>query len=127
MKGINTYNVSVTQMLSELQWESLELCREQFCLVMLHNILKQNVYFPSEFVPEFCTVTCLSVPTIQTRSCKMFRLYLSRTVILMLTSTPLCHVHQDYGTPCIIKLLRLLQQTPSNHYYMIITLDLIVS
>ena len=58
MKGIYTYNASVKQMLSELQWESLESCREQFRLVMLHNILKQNVYFPSEYVPEFRTVTC---------------------------------------------------------------------
>ena len=46
--------------------------------------------------------------------------YLSHVAILMLTSTPLCHVHQDYGTPYLIKLLRLLQHTPSNYYYMII-------
>ena len=37
VKGIYIYNASVTQMLSELQWESLESCREQFRLVMLHN------------------------------------------------------------------------------------------
>ena len=53
--------------------------------------------------------------------------YLSHIAILMFTSTPLCHVHQDYGIPYLIKLLRLLQQTPLNHYYIIIILDLIVS
>ena len=35
--------------------------------------------------------------------------YLSHIAILMFISTPLCHVHQDYGTPYVIKLLRLLQ------------------
>ena len=49
VKGIYTYNASVTQMLNELQWESLESRREQFRLVMLYKLLKQNVYFPSEY------------------------------------------------------------------------------
>ena len=33
VKGIYTYNASVMQMLIELQWESLESCREQFGVV----------------------------------------------------------------------------------------------
>ena len=33
VNGIYTYDVSVTQMLDELQWESLESCRERFRLI----------------------------------------------------------------------------------------------
>ena len=75
MKGIYTctYNASVTQMLNELQWESLESHREQSCLIMLYNnILKQNIYFPSEYIPEFHTET--SQYQLQTRFCHMFKL-----------------------------------------------------
>ena len=48
VKGIYTYNASVTGMLNELLWESLESHREQSRLIMMYNILKQNIYFPSE-------------------------------------------------------------------------------
>ena len=33
-------------MLNELQWESLEFHREQFCVIMLYNILKQDTHLP---------------------------------------------------------------------------------
>ena len=59
-------------MLNELQWESLESLREQFLLLMLYKILKQNVYFPSEYIPDFRTETCQY--QLQTRYCHMFRL-----------------------------------------------------
>ena len=58
-----------------VQWEPLESRREQFCLVMLYKILKQNVYFPSEYIPDlsdFCTETCQY--QLQTRYCHVFRL-----------------------------------------------------
>jgi len=42
VKGIYTYDAIVTQMLSELQWESHESCRDQshVYLIMLYKILK---------------------------------------------------------------------------------------
>ena len=42
-------------MFKELQWELLESRREQSHLIVLYNILKQNIYFPSEYIPEFHT------------------------------------------------------------------------
>ena len=124
VKGIYTYDASVTQMLNELQWESLKSHREQSRLIMLYNILKQNFishwntylnftqrHRSTNYKPD--PVICLD--------------YLSHIVIPMLISTPLCYVHQDYGTPYLVKLLKLLQQTPLNHYYMIILLDIIAS
>ena len=53
VNAIYTCDASVTQMLDKLQWESLESRREEFCLIMLYNILKQNIYLPSEYIPEF--------------------------------------------------------------------------
>ena len=41
---VRNYTYSVTLMLHELKWESLESHRQQFCLIMLYNILKQNVH-----------------------------------------------------------------------------------
>ena len=35
IKKLYTYDASVTLMLRELKWESLESCRHQFCLIML--------------------------------------------------------------------------------------------
>ena len=69
VKGIYTYDSSVTQMLNELQWESLESCRDQSRIIMLYNILKQNIYLPSEYIPEFHLQ--ISQYQIQTRSCHM--------------------------------------------------------
>ena len=46
VKGIYTYDASATQILHELQWESLESRRDQSRLIMLYNILKLNI-FPS--------------------------------------------------------------------------------
>ena len=69
VKGIYTYDASVTQMVNELQWESLESRREQLSLTMLYNILKQNTYLPPEYIPQFHLQTSL-----QTRSCHPFRL-----------------------------------------------------
>jgi len=59
VKGIYTYDASVTQMLNELEWESLESCREQLSLTMLYNMLKQNTYFLSEYIPQFHQQTSL--------------------------------------------------------------------
>jgi len=56
---IYTYDASVTQMLNELEWESLESRREQLSLTMLYKILKQNTYFPSEYIPQFHQQTSL--------------------------------------------------------------------
>ena len=67
VKGINTYDASVTQMLNELHWESLESRRDQSRLIMLYNILKQNIYLPSEYIPEFRSQ--ISQYQLQTRSC----------------------------------------------------------
>ena len=72
VKGIYSYHASVTQMVNELKWESLESRREQLSLTMLYNILKQNVYLPPEYIPEFHLQT--SQYQLQTRSCHMFRL-----------------------------------------------------
>ena len=93
MKGIYTYNASVTEMLKELQWESVESCREQSCLIVLYNILKQNIYFPSEYIPEFHTET--SQYQLQTRSYHMFKL-----------SVPYCHtdVYKYSFVPCSSRL-----------------------
>ena len=99
-------------MLNELQWESLESRREQSCLIMLCNILKQNIYFPSEYIPEFHTE--ILQYQLQTRSCHMLN-YLCHIVTLMFLSTPLYRVQQDYGIPYLIKLLRQLQQTLLNY------------
>ena len=47
---------------------------------------------------------------------------------MMPTSTPLCHVHQDYGIdPYLLKFLRLQQLTPSLNYYYYVIIILIVS
>ena len=40
-------------MFNELHWESLESRRDQSRLIMLYNISKQNIYLPSEYIPEF--------------------------------------------------------------------------
>ena len=60
------------QMLNELQWELLESCRDQSRLIMLYNILKQNIYLPSEYIHEFHSQ--ISQYQLQTRSCHMLRL-----------------------------------------------------
>ena len=73
VKRIYIYDASVTQMLNELQWESLKSRREQSRLIMLYNILKQNTYFPLEYIPEFHSETLQY--QLQTRSCHMFRLF----------------------------------------------------
>ena len=91
-------------MLNELQWESLESRREQFRLVMLYKILKQNVHFPSEHIPDFCRDIVSTNYKLDIVICLD---YLSQIAILMFTSIRLCHVHRDYGTPYVIKLLRL--------------------
>jgi len=39
-------------MLNNLKWESLESRREQFSVIMLYNILKQNTYQPLDYLPE---------------------------------------------------------------------------
>ena len=78
MKGIYTYNASVTEMLKELQRELLESRREQSLLIVLYSILKKNIYFPSEYIPEFHTET--SQYQLQTISYHMFKL-----------SVPYCH------------------------------------
>ena len=79
MKAIYTYNASVTEMLKELQRELLESRREQSLLIVLYSILKQNIYFPSEYnIPEFHTETLQY--QLQTRSYHMFKL-----------SVPYCH------------------------------------
>ena len=111
-------------MFKELQWELLESRREQSHLIVLYNILKQNIYFPSEYIPEFHRD--IAVPTTNYVDLIICSNYLRHIVILMLTSTLLCRVHQDYGTLYLIKLSRQLQQALSNHYHMIIILDLIV-
>ena len=72
VKGIYSYHASVTQMVNELKWESLESRREQLSLTMLYNILKQNVYLPPEYIPEFHLQT--SQYQLQTRSYHIFRL-----------------------------------------------------
>ena len=72
VKGVYMYDASVTQMLNELQWESLESRRNQFCLIMLYNILKQNTYLPPTLIPEFHPQS--SQYQLQTRSYHMFRL-----------------------------------------------------
>ena len=59
-------------MLNKLQWESLESQRDQFRLIMLYNILKQNIYLPSEYIPEFHSQ--ISQYQLQTRTCHMLRL-----------------------------------------------------
>ena len=61
-----------------LIWESTESHREQFRLVMLYRILKQNVNFPSEYIPDFCTE--IYQYQLQTRYRDIFRL-----------SEPYCH------------------------------------
>ena len=71
VKGIYTYDASVTQMLNELQWKSLESRKDQSRLIMLYNILKQNIYLPSEYIPEFHSQISEYQ---QTRSCHMLRL-----------------------------------------------------
>ena len=69
VKVIYSYDVSVTQMLNELQWESL---RDQSHLIMFYNILKQNIYLPSKYIHEFHSQ--ISQYQLQTRSCHMLRL-----------------------------------------------------
>ena len=64
VKGIYSYDASVMQMLNELHWESR---RDQSRLIMLYNILKQNIYLPSEYIPEFHSQ--ISQYQLQTRSC----------------------------------------------------------
>jgi len=56
-------------MLNKLEWESLESRREQLSLTMLYNMLKQNTYFPFEYIPQFHQQTSL-----RTRQCHPFRL-----------------------------------------------------
>ena len=87
------------QMLNELHWESLESLRDQSRLIMLYNILKQNIYHPSKYTPEFHSQ--ISQYQLQTRSCHM--LCLAETLIFVIptfTSTLLCHHRPDYGTLC---------------------------
>jgi len=52
-KGDYSCDASVADMLNDLQWESLKSCREQFSLIMLYNILKQNTYLPLDYLPVF--------------------------------------------------------------------------
>ena len=63
VKGIYTYMMPV------LRRESL---RDQSHLIMLYNILKQNIYLPSEYIPEFHSQ--ISQYQLQTRSCHMLQL-----------------------------------------------------
>ena len=72
VKGIYSYDASVTQMHNELQWESIESLRDQSCLIMLYNILKQNIYLPSKYIHEFHSQ--ISQYQLQTRFCHMLRL-----------------------------------------------------
>ena len=65
--------VLATQMLNELQWESLESRRDQSRLIMLYNILKQNIYLPSEYFPKFHSHSYITI-SLQTRSCHILRL-----------------------------------------------------
>ena len=71
-RNIYTYDASVMQKLNELHWESLESRRDQSRLIVLYNILKQNIYLPSEYIPEFHSQ--ISQYQLQTRSCHMLRL-----------------------------------------------------
>ena len=107
-------------MLNELLWESLESHREQSRLIMMYNILKQIIYFPSEYIPEFHTGT--SQYQLQTRSCHMFKL-----------SVPYCHtdVYKYSFVPCSSRLWnslpnQIVEATSVNYYYTIIILDLMV-
>ena len=72
VKGIYTYDTSATQILHELQWESLDSRRDQSHLIMLYNILKQNIYLPFEHFPKLHSH--VSQYQLQTRSCHMLRL-----------------------------------------------------
>ena len=69
VKGEYRYDVSVTEMLNNLKWESLESRREQLSLILLYNILKQNTYLPPEYILEVHSQTSL-----QTRSRYRFTL-----------------------------------------------------
>ena len=89
IKGTYTYDASVTQMLNELQWESLESRRDQSRLIMLYNILKQNIYLPSEHFPKLHSH--ISQYQLQTRSCHMLRL--AKIFCNTDTSILSCHHH----------------------------------
>ena len=67
---------------------AVESRRDQSRLIMLYNILKQNIYLPSEHFPK------LHSHISQTRSCYMLRLA-EYFVIPTLTSI----LSWDYGTP----------------------------
>jgi len=112
IKGEYRYDASVTEMLNDLNWESLESCREQFTsLIMLYNILKQNTYLPLEYTPEFHPQTSL-----QTRARHMFTL----TEHFCNTDTykfSFYHCHRDYGIHCQVTLLKVPQRNLLNQCY----------
>ena len=60
------------------------------------NILKQDIYFPSEYTYlNFTQRHCSTSYKLDLVICSN---YLCHSAILMLTSILLCCVHQDYGT-----------------------------
>ena len=61
VKGVYRHDASVTDMLNELQWESLESRREKF-----------PMYLPSKYIPEFHSQTLQY--QLQTRSSHTLRL-----------------------------------------------------
>jgi len=64
VKGDHSHDASVTDILNDLKWESLESCREQFSLIMLYNILKQNNYLPLDYrLLTRVLLTIFTVPT----------------------------------------------------------------
>lgn len=85
-------------MLNNLEWESLELCKEQFD----HACSKvEYLPIPLDYTPEFhCQTSLQTRPmfTIAEHFCNTDRTY------SMNSHFYLCH--QDYGTPCLAKLLK---------------------
>ena len=73
-KGEYTCDASVTQMLNELQWESLESRRDQFSLIMLYDILKQNTYYYQNILQSFTPRHHTIKYRLQARSSHMFSL-----------------------------------------------------
>ena len=65
VKVVYTYDASVTQMLNELKWLSLESQRNELCYT-------QTTYLLPEYIPEFYQQ--ISQYQLQTRLCHMFRL-----------------------------------------------------
>ena len=52
------HNVSITKILSELHWPTLENCRKQARLILMFKIVNGNLTVPARCLPPPPTITC---------------------------------------------------------------------